>query len=104
MLPQGHNKVSEGLENLDPSNPEYILTGREFWERRRCSRAESRTIHVEKRGLYFLNPTLGMWFEALSECLILTLSQRKKKRLYGHWIFTVSTLGGYSYFFLSLLC
>lgn len=80
MLPQGRNKVSEGLENLDPSNPEYILTGKEFWERRRCSGAGSRTIHVEKRGRYFLNPTLGMWFEALSECLILTLSQREKKK------------------------
>ena len=76
-----------------------LLTGREFWEHRRCSGAESRTIHEEKQGLYFLNPTLGMWFEALGECLILTLSPREKKKLYGHWIFTVSTLGGYSYFF-----
>ena len=60
----------------------------------RCSETELGTIHIEKQGLYFLNSNLGRWAENLKEYLILTLSQRKEKKLYGRWIFTVSTLYG----------
>lgn len=46
-------------------------------------------MHIMIWGLYFLNPTLNSCFEELRVYLILTLSQKKKKRkkLYGHWIF-----------------